>query len=174
MANFDPQPTLMSQTLLVRPMQANDFEDLFAAASDPLIWEQHPSPLRYRRDVFDAEIFQPGLNSGCALTVLDKASGAIIGSSRYYDIDPAQHELAIGYTFLVRSHWGGSTNGELKRLMIEHAFGWANRVWLHVGENNRRSRKAVEKIGGKLSHMAPRLSAKAIPVMHAYYVLERQ
>ena len=88
--------------------------------------------------------------------VTDKASGEIIGTSRYYGWNPDQREVAIGFTFLVRSHWGGATNREMKQLMLSHAFRWAKVVWFHVGKSNWRSRRAMEKVGGKLSHEASR------------------
>lgn len=151
-ARFDPQPTLAGARLSLRPLRPEDFEALYAAASDPLIWEQHPQHDRWQRPVFE-QFFQSALDSHGALVAVDAASGALVGSSRYYEIDAARRELAIGYTFLVRSHWGGPANAEMKRLMLEHAFGWARRVWFHVGAANLRSRRAMEKIGARLSHM---------------------
>jgi RimJ/RimL family protein N-acetyltransferase len=154
---FDLQPTLVGQSISLRPLMAGDFDALFAVAADPLIWEQHPEPLRYQRPVFE-RFFAAALASGGALVVTDNRSGEVIGSSRYYDWHPAGREVAIGYTFLARSHWGGTTNGEMKRLMLGHAFRSADVVWFHVGKNNWRSRKAMEKIGGRLSHQARRES----------------
>ena len=81
-----------------------------------------------------------------------KGSGKIIGSSRYYEWNPVEREVAVGFTFLARSHWGGKTNREMKLLMLSHAFRWAKVVWFHVGANNWRSRRAMEKIGGRFSH----------------------
>jgi RimJ/RimL family protein N-acetyltransferase len=60
----------------------------------------------------------------------------------------------IGFTFLSRDHWGGSTNADLKGLMLDHAFKWARTVWFHVDPANTRSRRAMEKIGGVYSHTA--------------------
>ncbi len=151
-AAFDGQPTLRGPRLLLRPLRAEDAEALYAAASDPLIWAQHPDPERYRREVFLPGFFAPALAGGCALAVVEQASGEIIGSSRYYDWDPARREVAIGYSFLVRAHWGGASNAEMKQLMLDHAFAQAGRVWFHVGRDNRRSRRAMEKIGARLSH----------------------
>lgn len=149
---FELQPTLVGETISLRPLQAEDFESLYAAASDPLIWEQHPEPLRYQRAVFETGFFAGALASGAALVVTDNASGKMIGSSRYYDWNPGEGEVAIGFTFLARTHWGGATNQEVKRLMLRHAFLRAKTVWFHIGKNNGRSRKALEKIGGIFSH----------------------
>jgi N-acetyltransferase len=152
--DFDLQPVLKGATLTLRPLRADNFDILYAAASDPLIWEQHPVPTRYEHAVF-SEFFASGLASGGALLVLDNTTGAVIGSSRYYDWEPSKQEVAIGYTFLARSHWGGPANREMKKLMLDHAFRWAKLAWFHVGQNNVRSHKAMAKIGGGYSHNAP-------------------
>jgi RimJ/RimL family protein N-acetyltransferase len=145
------QPVLEGLTLQLRPLIDDDFEALYASASDPLIWIDHPSPLRYQRAVFQ-EWFEGALASCGTLVVLERATGKIIGSSRYYDWDESARQVAIGYTFLDRPYWGGAVNAELKRLMLNHAFQWAHTVWFHVAVSNVRSRKAMEKIGAKLSH----------------------
>lgn len=152
---FDLQPRLVGPSLSLRPLGPDDFEPLYAAASDPLIWELHPEPTRYQRDVFEG-FFASGLASGGALVVTENASGRMIGSSRYYEWNASAREVAIGYTFLARSHWGGAANREMKQLMLDHAFRWVDTVWFHVGKANWRSRKAMERIGGQFSHEATR------------------
>jgi RimJ/RimL family protein N-acetyltransferase len=168
---FELQPTLFGNSIYLRPLQIEDAEGLYKVASDPLIWEQHPSPLRHQRVVFDAEIFKTGLASQSTLVAVDSKTDEIIGSSRYYDVDTKHRENAIGFTFLARSHWGGNVNAEMEDLMLTHAFKWAKRVWFHVGIDNIRSLKAMEKIGGKLSHTAPR-TLNGSPVMHCYYFID--
>lgn len=142
------QPVLDGPRLKLRPLKARDFEKLYEAASDPLIWEQHPSSDRWRRPVFE-EFFERALESKGALAVERKSDGALIGTSRYYDLD-GKRSVVIGFTFLTREHWGGDWNRELKFLMLDHAFIYVSRVLFHVGEMNLRSRKAMEKIGAKL------------------------
>jgi RimJ/RimL family protein N-acetyltransferase len=167
---FDLQPTLVGQSISLRPVKEGDFEALFAVASDPLIWEQHPEPLRYQRAVFEG-FFAGALASGGALVVIDNRTGDIIGSSRYYEWKAATREVAIGYTFLARSYWGGAANAEMKRLMLQNAFRCADVVWFHVGKNNRRSRKAMEKIGGRLSHEA-RLESNGVLQDFVFYRID--
>ncbi|MDQ6801051.1 MAG: GNAT family N-acetyltransferase [Acidobacteriota bacterium] len=145
---FDLQPTLTGQLIEARPLMPGDFEALFEAASDPLIWEQHPEKERYRREVFQ-KYFDSAIESKGAFAVIDRKSGRIIGSSRYWNLDLAQNEIEIGWTFLARAFWGGAHNGELKSLMLAHAFRFVDRVVFVIGENNLRSQKAVEKIGAK-------------------------
>ncbi|HEY6147634.1 MAG TPA: GNAT family N-acetyltransferase [Thermoanaerobaculia bacterium] len=147
---FDLQPALKGDNLELRPLRPEDFDDLFAVASDPLIWEQHPARDRYEEKVF-RNFFREALESGGALIASDARDGRVIGSSRFNGYDPEKSEIEIGWTFLARSHWGGRHNGEMKRLMLDHAFRFVERVVFLVGVRNFRSRRAVEKIGGVLA-----------------------
>ena len=144
--SFDLQPTLQGELLVLRPLRPEDFDDLYAVASDPLIWEQHPVPDRYTPDVYEG-FFREALESGGALIALDVKDGKVIGSSRFHGYDAEKGEIEIGWTFLARSHWGGAHNGEMKHLMLRHAFRFVDRVIFLVGPQNLRSQKALEKIG---------------------------
>ena len=144
---FDYQPILRGTRLELRPLRADDFGALRAAASDPLIWEQHPVNDRHREEVF-RPYFDMLLASGEALVVLDRVTGAVVGMSRYHGYDAERSEVEIGWTFLVRSHWGGTSNRELKDLMLRHAFRFVRTVVFLVAPGNLRSQRAVEKIGG--------------------------
>jgi RimJ/RimL family protein N-acetyltransferase len=148
MTRFDLQPHLEGALLELRPMRPGDWEELSAVAADPLIWEVHPARDRYRKERF-REYFQEGLESGGALVVVDRKTGKIIGSSRYFWFE--QSELEIGWTFLARSYWGGVYNSEMKRLMLDHAFRFVDHVVFLVGTDNIRSMKAMQKIGGVLT-----------------------
>jgi len=144
--SFDLQPTLRGELLELCPLEEHDFDALFAVAADPLIWEQHPASDRNEEAVF-REFFRGAMACGGAFKVLDLKTGAVIGSSRYCAYDAARREVEIGWTFLARSHWGGAYNREMKRLMLDHAFRFVDRVFFLVGPENRRSQRALEKIG---------------------------
>jgi N-acetyltransferase len=145
----DFQPILTGPTVTVRPMSVSDWPQLFAAGADPEIWKVHPVPDRYSEPVF-RKFFDGGIESKKAFVFVDRASNRLIGSSRYNDYKPAESEVEIGWTFLARSHWGGATNREVKRLMLDHAFGFVDTVVFWVGEKNFRSQGAMKKIGGVL------------------------
>lgn len=145
---FALQPTLSGKLVELRPLRRDDFDALFAAASDPLIWEQHPEKTRYTRDVFQ-RFFDGAIQSGGAFAVVDRESGRMIGSSRYANLKPDGSEVEIGWTFLERAYWGGAYNHEMKSLMMDHALQFVDRVVFKIGEHNLRSRKAIEKIGAK-------------------------
>lgn len=145
---FDLQPTLRGKLIELRPLQPADYDELFRAAGDPLIWEQHPEPDRYTKEVFQ-RYFEGAIESRGAFVVIDRKTGNIIGSSRYHDLKPEESEVEIGFTFLERAYWGGEYNGEMKRLMLDHAFKFVDRVVFVVGKDNMRSQKALAKIGAR-------------------------
>lgn len=144
---FDLQPTLTGDIVELRPLRDEDCDALFAVASDPLIWEQHPAHDRWQEPVFKA-LFAESMASGGCLVVIDRATGEVIGSSRYHGHDEVSREVEVGWTFLARRYWGGRYNGEVKRLMLDHAFRSVESVVLLVGPENVRSQRAVERIGG--------------------------
>jgi RimJ/RimL family protein N-acetyltransferase len=144
---FDLQPTLKGDLLELRPLRAEDYRELYRVAADPLIWEQHPSSDRHQEEVFKV-FFRDAIESGGALVAIDARDGRIVGSSRFHGYDEAKSEIEIGWTFLARSHWGGVYNGEMKQLMLRHAFKFVKSVIFVVGARNFRSQRAVEKIGG--------------------------
>src|SRR5438067_13419827 len=152
---FELQPTLEGELLLLRPLRPDDWEALYAIASDPLIWEQHPVPDRHQEEVFRG-FFQEAIDSGGAFVVIDKKNGNVIGSSRYLGYDEDRSEIEIGFTFLARAYWGGVYNREMKDLMLGHAFRFVRHVVFLVGPGNWRSQKAMEKIGGV--RVEPRLN----------------
>lgn len=148
---FNPQPTHLANELVrLEILQATDFERLYAVASDPLVWEVHPNPDRYKRDVFLTNFFEGAVASGSALVMIEQATGNVMGSSRYYKINEELKEIYVGYTFLGRNYWGGAFNKVVKQLMLDYAFESFETVLFEIGINNFRSRKAVEKIGGQL------------------------
>ena len=142
----DLQPVLRGQLLHLRPLRSDDFDALFAVAADPLIWEQHPARDRYQPEVFRA-FFDEAMASGGALIATDARDGKVIGGSRYHGYNAEQSEIEIGWTFLARAYWGGKYNGEMKELMLRHAFTFVDRVIFLIGAENYRSQCAVEKIG---------------------------
>src|SRR6478609_12063505 len=147
---MDRQPVLEGERLVLRPLTEADWEALFSVASDREIWAVHPSHDRWQEPVF-REFFDDALAKGGALAIIDKASGAVIGTSRFQEFDPANGgRVEIGWSFLDRAYWGKGYNAEFKRLMLAHAFGWVERVEFHVGADNVISRKAMANIGGRL------------------------
>jgi len=170
--SFDLQPNLKGELIELRPLTPEDWDDLFAIASDPLIWEQHPESDRYKEDVFKV-FFKDALESGGAFVVIDRKNKRIIGSTRFHGYEPEKSEIEIGWTFLARKYWGGRHNWEMKQLMLAHAFQFVNNVVFYVGENNMRSRRATEKIGAIKSGMVKKVYGNRPPSLNVRYVIKK-
>jgi RimJ/RimL family protein N-acetyltransferase len=168
----DLQPHLKGELLELRPLANKDWDELFAVASDPLIWEQHPERDRYKEDVFRI-FFRDAMQSGGAFVIIDRKTEQIIGSTRFYGYDPEQSEIEIGWTFLARKYWGGRYNAEMKRLLLKHAFKFVERVVFFVGEDNLRSQKAMEKVGAMKVGMATRTYGNHSPTPNLKYVIRK-
>jgi RimJ/RimL family protein N-acetyltransferase len=142
--NFQPQ--LKNDLVIAVPLQAGDFEALYNAASDPLIWEQHPNKNRYQRAEFE-NYFKGAIESGGAFLVKDAVTDEVIGSSRFSDYNAATNTVAIGYTFFKRSHWGRGHNYALKKLMLNYSFQFVDSVIFYIGAVNKRSQISLERFG---------------------------
>jgi RimJ/RimL family protein N-acetyltransferase len=140
------QPILQNKLILAQPLKADDFKSLYAAASDPLIWEQHPNKNRYQLNAFE-NFFKGALESGGAFLVKDAQTNQVIGSSRYSDYDPVTNTIAVGYTFFVRSHWGRGYNHALKTEMLQYVFSFVDTVHFYIGAVNKRSQISLERFG---------------------------
>ena len=142
------QPTnLKNDMVWLEPLKQAHFDELYLVASDPLIWEQHPNPDRYKLEGF-TNYFKGAMESGGAFIIRDTTSGIALGSSRYCSYNAANKEIQIGYTFFSRNCWGKSINAAVKKLMLNHAFNYVEKVAFYVGAKNIRSQKAMERIGG--------------------------
>jgi N-acetyltransferase len=167
---FDLQPHLKGELIEVRPLARGDWDELFAVASDPLIWEQHPELDRYKEDVFRI-FFEDALESGGAFVIIDRKTQQIIGSTRFYGYDAEKSEIEIGWTFLARKYWGGRFNAEMKRLLLNHAFKFVESVVFFVGEENIRSQRAMEKIGAIKVGTVTRAYGNHPPARNVKYVI---
>lgn len=170
--DFELQPTLQNDFVKIRPLIEDDFEALYKVASDPLIWEQHPEPNRYKKEVFE-KFFKGAIESRGAFLMLNSETNETIGSSRFYELDTDKKSVAIGYTFLARSHWGTSYNKALKSLMLNHAFKFVKNVIFHIGANNIRSQKAIEKLGAKKTGETNKVNAEGKKELNFVYQLEK-
>lgn len=147
MENF-LQPVLENENVRLQPLQESDFERLYEVASDPKIWEQHPNKNRYEREVF-RNFFEGAMASGGAFLIIDKASGEVAGSTRFYSWDDDEGSIFIGYTFYGTKFWGSKLNPQVKKMMLEYIFQFVDLVKFHVGAENWRSRKAMERLGAE-------------------------
>ena len=171
---LDRQPVLTGERVVLRPLHRDDWAGLYAVASDPAIWEQHPMHDRWREDVF-RQFFEEALEHKGALAILDKSREIIIGSSQYRFNEPDEDgSVEIGWTFLTPACWGKGVNAEVKDLMLAHAFEQLERVDFRVGETNYRSRIALERIGAERSDRTELTRYQGKRVLHLVYEITRE
>ena len=145
--SFDLQPDFLQDDLItLTPLQSSDFDKLFEIASNPLVWEQHPNPNRYKLEDF-TNYFKGAIESKGAFLIIDALTNEIVGCSRYYDYNEEDNSVLIGYTFIGIKFWGKGYNKGLKEIMLDYAFQFVDKVYFHIGALNYRSQKAIEKIG---------------------------
>ncbi len=146
--NFSVQPVLENEEFQLIPLQQGDFESLYEVASDPKVWEQHPNKDRYKREVFE-NFFTGAMESKGAFKIMEKATGDVLGSSRYYNFDEEDNHIFIGYTFYGTKSWGKGINPQVKKLMLDYIFQFVDKVHFHIGKENFRSQTALERLGGQ-------------------------
>lgn len=148
MQPFFHPPPLQDETLDLVPLEATDFEVLYALASDPLVWEQHPNPNRYQQAEF-SKFFEGAMASAAAYKIVLRDAGTVIGCSRFYDHRPDLSCVNMGYTFYGRAYWGKGFNPKAKAIMLNYAFQYVDTVEFHVGAVNKRSQIAMERLGAQ-------------------------
>jgi len=144
--NINIQPTLENENVILHPLQDKDFDDLYAVASDPKIWEQHPNKDRCKIEVFKV-FFDGAMQSKGAFKIVNKASGHVMGSTRFYDHNQEENSISIGYTFYGRDYWGKGFNHSVKSLMLDYIFQFVSIVHFHIGADNIRSQIAIARLG---------------------------
>ncbi|WP_433833394.1 GNAT family N-acetyltransferase [Flavobacterium anhuiense] len=146
--NFNLQPTLENDLCILSPLEEKDFEDLYKVASDPKIWEQHPNKDRWKKEVFE-KFFEGAMQSKGAFKIIDKETGEVVGSTRFYDFNQEEDYILIGYTFYAVSCWGNGFNLSVKKTMLDYLFKYVSKVRFHIGAENIRSQIAISRVGAK-------------------------
>ena len=167
------QPTLETEQVRLLPLQATDFADLYAAAADPKIWEQHPNKDRWKPDVFRT-FFDGAMQSHGAFKIVDKATGEVAGSTRYYGYDETADSIHIGYTFYATRYWGKGVNHLVKKTMLDYIFQYVSQVMFHIGAENVRSQLAISRLGAEKIAEQELAYFGELPKLNFVYKLERQ
>ena len=155
MSNWITYPlTLSGQTVDLLSLNEEHFPVLESLAKDKRIWEFYAfdgsDPNTFAK-VLSSAILDREKGSQFPYVIFHKSENRIIGSTRFLDLQPIHKKLEIGSTWLHPDYWGGAINLECKLLLLTYCFETlhALRVQLKTDENNIRSRKAIEKIGGQ-------------------------
>lgn len=145
-------PVLEGTHVRLEPLSVAHVEGLARVALDPALWQWTVSQVRSREDVaayVDAALRDQARGTAAPFATVDRASGTIVGSTRFGNMDPAHRRVEIGWTWLARPWQRTPLNTEAKYLMLRHAFDVLGciRVELKTDALNSRSRAAIQRIG---------------------------
>lgn len=146
--HFDIQTVLENDRAILYPLQESDFEDLYAVAADPKVWEQHPNQDRWKKDVFRT-FFEGAMQSKGAFKIIDKSTNKVAGSTRIYDYNDQDQSILIGYTFYGTEYWGKGINHSVKTLLLDYLFQFVSQVGFQIGAKTLRSQIAISRLGAK-------------------------
>ena len=144
---------LQGTSINLVPLEEKHLEELYTAAADKELWALIPTDCS-ERDVFyktyEFAISERTSGNQYPFVIIHKDTNKIIGSTRFFEIYPADKKLEIGWTWVTKDYWGTTINLECKLLLLTYCFETlkTNRVQLKTKDTNFRSRKAIEKIGG--------------------------
>lgn len=145
---------LRGPTLVLRPLTVADAVDYVAALGDPKTAEEVFVHLRHhvpRDPAAAAKIIAEARATPGQLPYAQRmqGTGEFVGTTSFYEIDPALRALAIGHTWLARRHWRTGVNTESKLILLSRAFEelGAERVVWHTDARNLRSQAAIERLG---------------------------
>ncbi|RPA64811.1 N-acetyltransferase [Gordonia oryzae] len=142
--------TLVGGRVTLRPFTIDDADALARVVGDPARFRWAPSvptDVESAAEWISAALADP--QRRVAFAVVDNTDGRLVGSTSFYDIDPANLTAAIGYTFYAENVQGTRVNPTAKYLLMHHAFdqcGAVRLVW-HTHESNTQSRAAIAKLG---------------------------
>jgi N-acetyltransferase len=143
---------LDGRLVVLEPVEPRHEEPLWEAAQDPEVWRLTSLDVGAGRDVFDAWWRQLrdafGAGHEVPFATVDRASGRVVGSTRFLTLRPEDAGVEIGHTWLRSELWRTGANVEAKLLMLEHAFDRCGcmRVEFKTDERNERSRRAMEAL----------------------------
>ena len=146
--------TLEGKWVTLLPLQPSHKADLLSAASDGSLWELWYTSVP-SKDTIDSflETALAQQKAGLALpfVVMDKKSNAIVGSTRYMNVDSQHKRLEIGHTWYAKSAQRTGINTECKYLLLQHAFETLKTIAVEFRTNfhNHDSRNAILRLGAK-------------------------
>jgi RimJ/RimL family protein N-acetyltransferase len=146
--------TLTGKVVDLISLNKTHFAELETLASEKKIWEFYAYDGSNRDkfiSIFNTACLEQERGTQFPFVVFHKQEKRVIGSTRFLDLQPAHKKLEIGSTWLHPDFWGTSVNLECKLLLLTYCFEMLQtlRVQFKTDEVNVRSRKAIEKIGGR-------------------------
>ncbi|MCY8517526.1 GNAT family N-acetyltransferase [Bacillus atrophaeus] len=148
-----PPGKLTGDHVQIVPMEKRHIEGLYDISKHENMWTHLPKTIRTLEEMesfVEEALIEQENGRQCPFVILLRQTGKVIGSTRFLDISDKSRNLEIGWTWLTPSVWGSNINTECKYLLLKYCFEELNviRVQFKTDEQNLRSQKAIERIGG--------------------------
>ena len=145
---------LSSDTVKLVPLEKTHKAQLLKAASDGSLWELWYTSVPDEKTIdayIDNALSQKEKGLEFPFTVIDATTNSVIGSTRFYTMQPEHRRLEIGYTWYAKSHQRTGVNTHCKLLLLEYAFEELNCIAVQLVTNwfNQNSRAAIARLGAK-------------------------
>jgi RimJ/RimL family protein N-acetyltransferase len=150
---FDFYPQLENKRVLLRPLVAEDIQELAPLAlGEPELWRYTATRIMDRQGLeryIDLALRERDSQISIPFLVVDKVNNRVAGSTRYMPVAPHKR-VELGWTWIGKAYQGTGLNKAMKWLMLQHAFEQMdmNRVELKTSERNLTSQRAIQSIGG--------------------------
>ncbi len=152
---MDISPIILEgRDVRLEPLSAAHEEALIAAASDGELWNSTVTVVPSRASMttyIEAALRGQAQGRELPFVIIRKPQGEVVGTTRFYDIEPNDRHVAIGYTWLSAKTQRTAVNTESKLLLLTHAFEYWRciRVELITDVLNQQSRRAILRLGAK-------------------------
>lgn len=149
---IDFKTSIHSKQLYLRPMQLRDYEEMLPLCADTEMWYYFTTDLSNKETLkawIENAVDEIACQKSLAFTIVDRASGNIIGTTRIGNISDFHRRLEIGWTWIAKAYQGTGANGHVKEILIDYLFRETEvlRIEFKTDVLNIPARKAMEKIG---------------------------
>jgi len=144
--------TLEGSVVRLEPLSLDHLSGLIEVGLDVDIWRWMPTTIRTAGDMrayIDDALAAQAAGTATPFATIERATGRVVGGTRYLNIEPAHRRVEIGYTWIAPAWQRTAVNTEAKLLMLNHAFNTlgALRVEFKTDSLNEGSRRALAGIG---------------------------
>lgn len=154
MGRFIEPVTLRGAIVTLEPLERGHEDALREAARDGELWRlwftSVPAP-ENTRSYIESALAMRGMSDAMPFVVRENASGTIVGSTRYLNVEPEHRRLEIGYTWYARRVQRSALNTEAKLLLLTHAFESLRCIAVEFRTSwfNHASRRAIARLGAR-------------------------
>ena len=146
--------TFAGDHVVLEPLERRHEAGLARAAADGALWQlwyTSVPPPEHVGEYVGAALGMREHQGAMPFAVIDRSSGEVIGSTRYFNVEPRHRRLEIGHTWYAQRAQRTGANTECKLLLLGHAFERLRSIAVEFRTSsfNHASQRAIERLGAK-------------------------